>query len=485
MIHLCDNRFGDFARRFTLPEDKIIAAYCDRDNLAELPVDKKAAEVWPILCRYSGMTLPGLRKLSNGQLITWGKINQEEKDDPVFFSIDRMDFSGEEKAIPKSFFLNTSNLMGVLRLRHPDNETSIQMEIHSRFDKDNRQLFLNYLLSKVFQVDFMDLVSAGSNRLWDILVAIMFIQRLKEAVPIGLYKEYKLFEKNDLNFRGRLDLPRHLRQNFPLNDKIAYSYREITFDNPLNHLLRSALEMIRKKWPSLLYNDPDIRDLITALTCATPTWNHSSIRDILRMPICKEALRHPFFAEYYEESRVLAVMILQEEGLSVYDAAESEVSGVVFDGAWLWEEYISTILSPLGFLHANYDTKVGKIKLFNEAGIVGMDDIYPDFYSEARKIVLDTKYKNDKESREDIFQLLSYTFITGAEKCGLIYPPQENNRSHSTVIIKQNFKREKVAKWHSFAFDAIPENKDIIAFMQEQENRLAKYIENNGENNAL
>ena len=79
----------------------------------------------------------------------------------------------------------------------------------------------------------------------------------------------------------------------------------------------------------------------------------------------------------------------------------------------------------------------------------------------------------------------SYTFITGSEKCGLIYPPQENKRSHSTVIIKQNFKREKVAKWHSFAFEPIPENKDIIAFMQEQENRLAKYIENNGENNAL
>ena len=114
-----------------------------------------------------------------------------------------------------------------------------------------------------------------------------------------------------------------------------------------------------------------------------------------------------------------------------------------------------------------------------------MDYIYPDFYSETRKMVLDTKYKNDKESREDIFQLLSYTFITGAEKCGLIYPPQENSRSHSNITIEQKFNGEKGAKWQSFAFDAISENKDIIAFMQEQENRLAKYIENNGEENAL
>ena len=151
---------------------------------------------------------------------------------------------------------------------------------------------------------------------------------------------------------------------------------------------------------------------------------------------------------------------------------------------WLWEEYISTILSPLGFVHSNYDTGVGKIELFDKKGRVGMDYIYPDFYSENRKMVLDTKYKNDKESREDIFQMLSYTFITGAEKCGLIYPTQEKKRIHSNVTINQKSNSNK-AEWHSFAFEAIPENGDIIAFMQEQENRLVKYIENNGEENAL
>ena len=472
MICLRDNRFDSFARKLERT-DFFSAVPVASDGLEQQYITKDAAQVWEIFDRYDGKTLSDLQKFSNGKLITLGHIKD---DDPAFFTISNIAFDNEGKDVPKSFALNTSNLMGVLRLRHPDNETAIQMEIHSRFDKDNRQLFLNYLLSKVFQVDFMDLVSAGSNRLLEILVAIMFIQRLKEAVPIGLYKEYKLFKNNDLNFRGRLDLPRHLQKNFPLNDKIAYSYREISFDNPLNHLLRSSLEMIRKKWPSLLYNDPDIRDLITALTYATPTWKQSAIRDILQMPICKEALRHPFFAEYYEEARILAVMILQEEGLSLYDATESEVSGVIFDGAWLWEEYISTILSPLGFVHSKYNTGDGKIDIFSEKGKVGMDYIYPDFYSETRKIVLDTKYKNDKESREDIFQLLSYTFVTGAKKCGLIYPPQENAHTHSNVTINQNSNNNKV-NWHSFAFEAIPKDVDIITFMQAQENSLKRYIE--------
>ena len=474
MICLRDNRFDIYARKFTR---KDFFSGEEHEGLKQQNITKDVAQVWEILERYNGKTLSDLQKFGNGNLITLGHIKEIESDELAFFTISNVEFDDEDKEIPTRFALNTSNLMGVLRLLHPEKETSIQMEIHSRFDKDNRQLFLNYLLSKVFQVDFMDLVSAGSNHLWDILVAIMFIQRLKDAVPIGLYKEYKQFENNDLNFRGRLDLPRHLRKNFPLNDKIAYKYREISFDNPLNHLLRSALEMIRKKWPSLLYNNPDIRDLVTALTCATPTWNQSAIRDILQMPICKEALRHPFFAEYYEEARILAVMILQEEGLSVYEATDSEVSGVIFDGAWLWEEYISTILSPLGFVHSNYNTRYGEIKLFNDnKGIVGMNYIYPDFYSKTREMVLDTKYKNDKESREDIFQLLSYTFITGAKKCGLIYPPQENERTHLKVSINQNSNNNRV-NWHSFAFKAIQESRDIIAFMQEQEESLKKYIE--------
>ena len=88
-------------------------------------------------------------------------------------------------------------------------------------------------------------------------------------------------------------------------------------------------------------------------------------------------------------------------------------------------------------------------------------------------------------SYESSCALKRTTFITGAEKCGLIYPPQEKERTHSNITINQKFNDKKVAKWQSFAFDAIPGNKDIIAFMQEQENRLAKYIENNGENNAL
>ena len=458
MIHLQDNHFEKYAQVFNLAE---LAA-----KTAKYPHD-----VWEILCKYNGKTLSDLRRLSGGNLVVFGGERQEGENPPAFYSVTKNDVNND---IPEAFAIHTSNLMGVLRLRHPEKDTSLQMEIRSRFDSGKEQLFLNYLLSRVFQVDFFDLVSAGTADMLDVLTAIMLIQKLKEAIPVGLYKEYKKFEKNDLNFRGRLDLQRHIRSNYPVMDKIAYSYNEITFDNPLNHLLRSAVEVIRKKWPSLLYNDADIRDFTVELQNATPSWNANCKHDILRMEVCRESIRHPFFREYYEDARLLAKMLIEEEGVSVYDSSDAEVSGVIFDGAWLWEEYIAAVLAPLGFIHAEYQKK-GAIPLFEKENIVGMDVVYPDFYSESRQIVLDTKYKRDTESREDIFQLLTYTFITGAEKCGLIYPPQENRKEHEAVFINQQFNTAKRAVWQSFAYDVPPQDMtEFCNFMREQEEKLQK-----------
>ena len=445
MIRLRDNQFDKNA-----------------PQIANLSADKLA-----LLDEYSGNTLAKLREKSNGNLITLGRVKKESEEDPAFFT---------RRGEGENCCLETSNLMGVLRLRDHQKGTSVQIEVHSRFDKGNSQSFLNYLLSKVFRVDFIGSAAKGNDQLWDILAAILFIQKLKAAVPVGLYKEYKRFEENDLNFRGRLDLSRHLKHNYPLQDKIAYSYRAITFDNPLNHLLRSAVDVIQRKYPELLYSDNEIKNFVDALKNATPSWTKACNRELLRSSVCRESLRHPFFAEFYEEPRSLAKMILEEEGYSIYDtASKDEVSGVIFDGAWLWEEYIATILTPLGFFHANPDSKSNGKQIFKGEEQMGQENIYPDFYCEKKKIVLDTKYKMNTEKREDIFQVLSYALITGSTHCGLIYPPTKSEESLCCKNVGVNNGFNQDIKWHSIAFSEL--KGDIVDFMQGQEENLRKAIE--------
>ena len=480
MIRLRDNRFGSFARSFRrmAETDRYFAP--QNPDFKESVIDKVPEDLWQILTRFNGKTLSQLRQISNGSLLTLGDIANDTAEQAFFQLFDPRFIP--ERSHPESFALETSNLMGVLKFRHPAKDCAVQMEIHSRFDRDDRQLFLNYMLSKIFQVDFMELVSAGSDHIWEILLAIMFCRKLKDAVPAGLYKEYRTFAENDLNFRGRLDLSRHLRQNYPLGDKIASSYRAITFDNPINHLLRSAVELICRKYPALSAFDPDTRDFLTELKSATATWSSGRVRDLLRHPSCRNRIRHPYFAAYFEELRILAKMLLEGDSLSIYSASSEEVSGVVFDGAWLWEMYIASLLEKEGFLHAQYG-RTGAIDIFKGAK-TGMSQMYPDFYSQKDKIVLDTKYKRAHDGREDLLQLLSYVFITGSRRCGLIYPPQEDHSRQENlgpVGIAQQYYPEKECFWWSFAYSPLPPAdvsvQEFAAFMHKEEIRLTeKYI---------
>ena len=106
---------------------------------------------------------------------------------------------------------------------------------------------------------------------------------------------------------------------------------------------------------------------------------------------------------------------------------EQKIHGILFDVAWLWEEYVYTLL-PKGFLHPRNKEKKGGILVFSD----GKRKVYPDFYDRERKIVLDAKYKKLEFTekginREDLFQLISYSYILEAEKAGLIFPSIEQS----------------------------------------------------------
>ena len=117
-------------------------------------------------------------------------------------------------------------------------------------------------------------------------------------------------------------------------------------------------------------------------------------------------------------------MILNQEkhGLGYQ---EQKIHGILFDVSWLWEEYVYTLL-PKDFIHPRNKEKLGGISVFS----VGKRKVYPDFYQKELKIVLDAKYKKLEETekginREDLFQLISYSYILKAEKAGLVFPSKE------------------------------------------------------------
>lgn len=119
------------------------------------------------------------------------------------------------------------------------------------------------------------------------------------------------------------------------------------------------------------------------------------------------------------------MQILKYEGLK-YGNEKDKIYGLLFDGAWLWEEYLNTILKKLNFIHPENNIRKKKLKLFANSR-----SLYPDFYNIKKSMVIDAKYKRLQKDgslkREDIYQLTTYMYRLKAKSGFLLFPSNLND----------------------------------------------------------
>lgn len=325
--------------------------------------------------------------------------------------------------------LCTGNIMGFFGVG------DVQVKIKSRFDGERKDFLLHYMLQKVLSFNLFDLNhSKEQDDVFDFIM-FMFPYFLKSAMNQGIYREYRNFKHNNSNVRGGVDVGRHIKQNIPFVGNIAYSTRDYSYDNNVTELIRHTIEFIktRKYGESVLNIDRETRENIKTIIEYTPLYDRTERNKIidknLRMKI------HPYYTEYLP-LRVLCLQILRMEEIK-YGESEDEVCGILFDGAWLWEEYVNTILQEYGFKHPRNKNGEGAIYMFE--GNKGK--CYPDFYKD--NFVLDAKYKRlgsyenvVKVDNSDIFQMISYLTIRSAHKGGFVSPLETKQNEVPTEIIK-------------------------------------------------
>lgn len=328
----------------------------------------------------------------------------------------------------------TGNIMGFVGVNNT------QVDIISRFAKtDGEDYFLHYMLQRVFAINLFDIKHTTSHQpIFDFLL-YLFPFFLKKALRQGVYKKYRRFEYNDSNIRGPIDVDRHIRENIPFRGTVAYSTREHTYDNEVTELIRHTIEYI-KTHPmgnNVLACDQETKNAVIAMMQATPSYNTRERNRIINLNM--RPVTHPYYSEYTALQKI-CVQILRHESIK-YGQDKDKIYGVLFDGAWLWEEYLNTIFSKakLDITHAKNKTGENGIAIY----VNGRKNYYPDFYRKTNCVetsfVLDAKYKhlgydvkvdgqNDEKTntieigREDLFQMITYMHVLPARHCALLYP---------------------------------------------------------------
>lgn len=367
-----------------------------------------------------------------------------------------------------SIRIKSGNIMGFVGRKNQ------QMKIYSRFDNQKHDFFLHYMLQKVFSFNIFNLdFTSSEDNVFEFLV-YMFPAMLKKAMRQGIYKEYRRFRHNDANVHGTIDISRHIRENIPFRGTVAYNTREFSFDNSITELIRHTIEYI-KTIPSgdiILSSDKTVEDCIKKIISYTPSYCHTE-----RIKIIQDNLlprNHPFYKEYTALQK-LCVKILRQEEIK-YGTDDDRVYGILFDGAWLWEEYLNTLLCEKGFTHPENKLGTGAIYLFEHGG-----QRFPDFWKQ--DIVLDAKYKKlaingnrlDIE-RDDIHQIMAYMYRLKASKGGIVCPYDgEKNK-----IISQNMHKDSYLGSLSLYALAIPKNcslyEDFTKLIVENERTLLEEL---------
>lgn len=316
--------------------------------------------------------------------------------------------------------IKTGNVIGFLGC---DQE---RLTISSRFSDESNDHFLHYLLQMVLHINLtsLDVALSREDKLYQLLI-YLFPKYLQVALRKGLYKEYQRFSHNDSHVKGVIDVRNHLKKNLPFMGNVAYTTREFTYDNPLTQLIRHTIEYIKNQkgiGQGVFDNLLTSRENVSEIVRVTPSYKLADRAKIIRGNQSKP-IRHAYFHEY-RKLQELCLMILNQEkhGLGYQ---EQKIHGILFDVAWLWEEYVYTLL-PKGFVHPRNKDKTDGISVFSNRE----RKVFPDFYHKVLKIVLDAKYKELEFTekginREDLFQLISYSYILKAEKAGLVFPSKD------------------------------------------------------------
>lgn len=379
---------------------------CLRDNNEGEPCSE---EVVSELHKIADVDISSLRKDSLFLLFT----NEDGITDKHIFSL-------EKKPNSEEYSIVTGNIVGFVGINN------VQVSIHSRFADGEKDYFLHYMLSKIFNINMLNLEHGQEKgELFDFLV-FLFPYFLSRAMKKGFVHSYVKYECDDSNVKGPINVQRFIKRDIPFQGKISYDKREYSADNNLTELVRHTIEYIGAGSYSSIVRNGDVAADVRKIVEITPRYDRAKRESVINRNL--RPIRHPYYSEWTDLQKI-CLMILRHRKLN-YAESKDIIYGIVFDVAWLWEEYLNKVFVEKGLpvIHPENKKKKGAINLFKDG-----TPRYPDYYSLDKSVVMDAKYKRfdfkkDDDLRNDFHQIITYIFLLGSKRGVFLYPDENGKR---------------------------------------------------------
>ncbi len=374
----------------------------------------------------------------------------------------------------------TSHYIGFYSTNIDNNQ--INIEILPRFGNGLLSYLLSYAYGIYLPKEKFSSKNDKNNNLW--LIAMVWKATLEKALTKSqIPKEYKKYEKNSSNFKGQLNITKHIKHNLVDKSNFYCKYRKLTMDTVINQVIRYTYKL-------LLYKQKELKGILKNITEYNTMLNSFGVidRDVDVSEI--KNIRYSKLNFHYKKVMELSMLIIKSNSVkSNSQLASNDSFSYFLDVAELWENYLLKVLQK--------NLPDYEIYSPNESGGYYMIEdnhrkIRPDIIiKKDNKIIaiLDAKYKfytqlgktaKDGVSRDDLYQMSTYMYHFGDEAehlVGIFITPVKtsnerktfnNNKNHSIGVLGLDIK-----KFEEDEFNLEKIKKEEIAFIKSIESVLS------------
>ena len=280
--------------------------------------------------------------------------------------------------------------------------------------------------SKVFttaslQVDKMNLYELFIN---------MYLQEVRTLVKRGLQSTYVNTEDNLNFFKGKLQIPQHIRYNSAHKERFYVAYDVYSQNRAENRLIKATLLKLQKL-SSSAENTKLIRQLLTAFESVDASVNYE--KDFAKVIIDRST-------KAYETIMQWSKVFLLNKSFTTFSGSTTS-RALLFPMESVYESYVAQqikkVMIPNGWEVSTQDKQYSLFTTHDEKKLFALR---PDIVmsKDGKTIVLDTKWKqlSDNErinygiSQTDMYQMYAYSKKYNAKDVYLLYPVTEEMRKY-------------------------------------------------------